>query len=97
MTHLNGFEILILSYILHGCIIKVWDWNNIFHWIVWEFKIVDNIASAIVWSSACNDNAVKLRLNDWMMGETGNSVMTHLNGFEILILFYILHGCICEV
>ena len=47
-SHLNRFEILILFYILHDCINEVSDWNEIFHWIAWEFKIVNDVMSGIV-------------------------------------------------
>ena len=51
MSHLNGFEILVLFYILHDCISEVSDWKKIFHWIAREFKIVDDVMSTIIWWS----------------------------------------------
>ena len=49
MYHLNGFEILKLIYILHDGISEVSDWNELFHWIAREFKIVDDVMSTMIW------------------------------------------------
>ena len=48
-SRLNGFEILILFYILHDCISEVSDWNWTIHWIAREFNIVDDVMSTIIY------------------------------------------------
>ena len=49
ISHLNGFEILVLFYILHDCISEVQI--EIRFWIAREFKIVDDEMSTIIWNS----------------------------------------------
>ena len=47
-SHGNRFEIIILFYILHDCIVKFEIEKMIFHWIAREFKIVNDFVSTIV-------------------------------------------------
>ena len=57
ISHLNGFEILILFYILYDRISEVSDWNKVFHWISQEFKIVNDVMPTVIWDCFGGNNS----------------------------------------